>query len=186
MLDLEGLANHRGSVLGLVPGRPQPSQRRFETLLWDALRRLDPARPVWIESESRKVGELRVPEQLIDRMRASPCVRVELSVAARVRLLMEDYDFFVEDVPAFCLRLDALRALRGNEVINEWQTAARSGHIKGVVEQLLTTHYDPVYMQSMQRNYSDFANAALLEPANADHAMLAEVARSLMVSAEGG
>jgi len=186
VLDLEGLANHRGSVLGLVPGHPQPSQKRFETLLWDALRRLDPARAVWIESESRKVGELRVPEHLIERMRASPCVRVELSVAARVRLLMEDYDFFVKDVPAFCLRLDALRALRGNEVINEWQSAARSGHIEGVVEQLLITHYDPVYMQSMQRNYADFANATLLEPANADHATLAEAARSLRVSAEGG
>lgn len=180
VLDLEGLANHRGSVLGLVPGQPQPTQKRFETLLWDALRHLDATRPVWVESESRKVGELRVPEQLIDRMRASPCVRVELSVAARVQLLMEDYDFFVNDVPAFCERLDALRALRGNEVINTWQAEASSGRISEVVEALLTQHYDPVYLQSMQRNYADFANAPVVAPADGDHATLAGVARSLI------
>ena len=186
VLDLEGIANHRGSVLGLVPGQPQPTQKRFDSVLWDTLRHLDPEQPVWVESESRKVGELRVPEQLIHHMRASPCVRLELSVAARVRLLMEDYDFFVNDVPAFCERLNALRALRGNEVINEWQAAAHSGLIEGVVEQLLTTHYDPVYLQSMQRNFADFPNATLVEPGNGDHATLQEVARSLLASAEGG
>ncbi len=186
VLDLEGIANHRGSVLGLVPGQPQPTQKRFDSVLWDTLRRFDTAQPVWVESESRKVGELRVPEQLIHHMRASPCVRLELSVAARVRLLMEDYDFFVNDVPAFCERLNALRSLRGNEVINDWQAAASSGHIEGVVEQLLTTHYDPVYLQSMQRNFADFPNAALVEPADGDHATLQEVARSLLVSAEAG
>ena len=61
VLDLEALAEHRGSVLGLVPGRPQPSQKQFESRVWDTLRRLDPGRVVWVESESRKVGELRVP-----------------------------------------------------------------------------------------------------------------------------
>ncbi len=181
VLDLEGIANHRGSVLGLVPGQPQPTQKRFDSMLWDTLRRFDASQPVWVESESRKVGELRVPEQLIEHMRASPCVHVELSVAARVRLLMEDYDFFVNDVPAFCERLNALRALRGNEVINEWQTAASAGHIERVVEQLLTTHYDPVYLQSMQRNFAGFQNATRVEPADGDHATLQGVARSLLV-----
>jgi len=117
VLDLETLANHRGSVLGLVPGSPQPGQKQFESRVWDALRHFDPAREVWVESESKKVGELRVPEALIVRMRSAPCVRIELPLDERVKLLMEDYDFFVRDVPAFCERLDALRALRGNEVI---------------------------------------------------------------------
>ena len=109
MLDLEALANHRGSVLGLVPGQPQPSQKAFDTRVWDALRRLDPARPVFVESESKKVGDLRVPEALIERMRAAPCVWLELPLDARVALLIEEYDFFVRDIDAFCARLDALR-----------------------------------------------------------------------------
>jgi tRNA 2-selenouridine synthase len=180
VLDLEALANHRGSVLGLVPGSPQPTQKHFDSCLWDAMRRFDASQPVWAESESRKVGELRVPERLIERMRAAPCVHLELPVDARVALLMQDYDFFVHDVPTFCERLDALRALRGNEVIDLWQTSARAGHIETVVRELLLTHYDPVYLQSMQRNYAGFSAARLVAPANGDAGTLAGVARQLL------
>jgi tRNA 2-selenouridine synthase len=154
VLDLEALASHRGSVLGLVPGRPQPGQKQFESRLWDALRRFDPARPVIVESESKKVGDLRVPERLIERMRASPCIQLELPLEARVQLLMEDYDFFVHDTAAFCERLDALLTLRGHEVVNAWQQAARGGHLREVVRDLLVSHYDPIYRQSMKRNFA--------------------------------
>ena len=180
VLDLEALANHRGSVLGLVPGSPQPSQKQFDTQVWNALRQFDASRTVWIESESKKVGELRVPQPLIERMRASPCVRLELPVQARVDLLMQDYDFFVQDVPAFCERLDALRALRGNDVVNAWQEAAKSGHIESVVRELLVDHYDPVYLTSMQRNFADFDNALLVEPLNGDTDTLRAVAAGLL------
>ena len=179
VLDLEALANHRGSVLGLVPGSPQPGQKQFESRVWNALRQFDPARTVWIESESKKVGELRVPQALVERMRASPCVQLELPIEARVALLMQDYHFFVEDVAAFCERLDALRALRGNEVVNGWQDAARSGRIEGVVRDLLVAHYDPIYLQSMQRNFSGFSQATMLQAPDGDPATLAAVAQSL-------
>jgi len=161
VLDLELLANHRGSVLGLVPGSPQPGQKQFESHVWDALRRFDPARPVIVESESKKVGDLRVPEKLIERMRASPCIRLDLSLEGRVQLLIEDYDFFVRDTDTFCARLDALRVLRGNEVVNGWQEAARAGRTREVVRDLLVSHYDPVYLQSMKRNFAGFAQPLL-------------------------
>ena len=154
VLDLEALANHRGSVLGLVPGSPQPGQKQFDSRVWDALRRFDPTRPVFVESESKKVGDLRVPQTLIERMRASPCLRLDLSLAGRVNLLLEDYDFFVTDTAAFCDRLDALRAQRGNEVVNAWQEAARTGRTPDVVRDLLVDHYDPIYEQSMKRNFA--------------------------------
>jgi len=154
VLDLEALANHRGSVLGLVPGSVQPTQKAFDTLVWHALRRLDPARAVFVESESKKIGELRVPDALIQRMRASPCLWLELPIDARVALLIDEYDFFVADVDAFCARLDALRTLRGNAVVDAWQESARSGRIAAVVRDLLDVHYDPIYLESMRRNFS--------------------------------
>lgn len=157
VLDLERLANHRGSVLGLVPGSPQPTQKRFETQLWDALRKLDAARPVIVESESKKVGDLRVPEALVERMRAAPCVVLELPIEARVELLMQDYDFFVRDTAAFCERLDALRVLRGNEVVKGWQERARAGQTREVVRELLEQHYDPIYRRSMQNHFAGLA-----------------------------
>ena len=106
-LDLEGLARHRGSVLGSVPGEPQPSQKRFDTLLWQALRGFDPARPVFVEGESRKIGALRVPEALIQQLReGGQCVRIELSEAARLQLLLQEYAHFADDVEGFCRLLD--------------------------------------------------------------------------------
>src|SRR5689334_14954600 len=95
VLDLEVLAAHRGSVLGDLPDEPQPSQKHFETKLWTALSQFDPARPVFVESESKKVGDLRVPEALIERMRGSKCFRLEADVPTRVALLREDYAHFV-------------------------------------------------------------------------------------------
>ena len=157
VLDLEALANHRGSVLGLVPGSPQPGQKQFDSRLWDSLRGFDPARPVYVESESKKVGDLRVPERLIEHMRAAPCIRLDLSLQARVALLMQDYHFFVKDTAAFCERLDALRVLRGNEVVKGWQEAARAGRTEEVVRELLVLHYDPIYLQSIERNFAGHA-----------------------------
>ena len=154
VLDLEALANHRGSVLGLVPGSPQPGQKQFESRVWDALRHFDPAQPVYIESESKKVGDLRVPLALVEQMRASPCLRLELTLQARVALLLQDYGHFVTDTAAFCERLDALRATRGHEVVNTWQAAAHAGRTPDVVRELLVQHYDPIYEQSMNRNFS--------------------------------
>ena len=161
VLDLERLANHRGSVLGLVPGSPQPTQKAFDSALWNALRQLDPARPVFIESESKKVGDLRIAEALVVRMRAAPCVWLELGLDERVQLLMADYHFFVTDTAAFTARLDALRILRGHEVVNGWQEKARAGRSEEVVRELLVLHYDPVYHQSMRRNFADIASSGV-------------------------
>ncbi len=176
VLDLEALANHRGSVLGLVPGTSQPSQKEFDSRVWDVLRRLDPSRPVFVESESKKVGDLRVPEALIRQMRASRCLWLELPLAQRVALLIEDYDFFVRDTDAFCARLDALRVLRGKEVVEGWQEAARAGRTAEVVRALLALHYDPIYLESMRRNFAGVATPAATLRWDGSEASLREAA----------
>jgi tRNA 2-selenouridine synthase len=170
VLDLEALASHRSSVLGAVPGCPQPSQKRFETLLWDRLRSFDPARPVYVESESRKVGNLAVPQALINAMRASPCIDLQLPEDERVGLLMEDYADFARDAELFCERLALLTELRGKAVVKAWQEAARAGRTAEVVRDLLATHYDPGYAASMARNFNGYADALPL-PAADRHAL---------------
>ncbi len=162
VLDLEALANHRSSVLGSIPGQPQPSQKRFDTLVWDALRKFDETRPVYIESESKKVGNLAVPDSLITAMRASPCLRLELPEDERVKLLLEDYAFFVQNPEQFCQRLDALVALRGKAVVDQWKTQVHAGDFDTVVRELLTLHYDPGYLQSIERNFAQYSTAKLI------------------------
>ncbi len=179
VLDLEALANHRSSVLGLVPGQTQPTQKAFDTRIWATLQTFSPDRVVYIESESKKVGNVTVPESLISAMRQSPCMHLVLGEAERVKLLMQDYDFFVKDAAYFCERLEALTEARGKAVVHDWQTRVRAGDIAGVVQELLVLHYDPVYLQSMQRNFTHYPTARRLQPA--DHSMdaMQALARSL-------
>jgi tRNA 2-selenouridine synthase len=180
VLDLEGLASHRSSVLGTIPGQPQPTQKRFDTLVWDQLRRFDPARPVFVESESKKVGNLAVPDALIERMRASRCLRLELPDDERVALLLEDYDYFVQDQAAFCERLDALTQLRGRATVQDWQQQVAAGNIENVVRELLVKHYDPGYASSIERNFAGYAKARTIAPADRSAAAMADLAREIV------
>ena len=182
VLDLEALASHRSSVLGHIPGQPQPSQKRFDSLIWDALRGFDPARVVYVESESKKVGNVRVPDALIDAMRASPCIDLQLSDEQRVALLLEDYDFFVQDPVSFCSRLEALTELRGKELVSTWTTRVHEGRTPEVVLELLTRHYDPMYAQSIARNFRQFPQALPLVLRDRSPQALADAARSLIAA----
>ena len=162
VLDLEKLAAHRGSVLGHLPDAPQPTQKWFESQVWDRLRRFDPARPVFVESESKKVGNLRVPEAVMARMRASPCIALNLSPENRVRLLMEDYEHFCADPGALNAQLDHLVQLHGREKIEHWQAMASGGAMAELVGQLLAEHYDPAYLRSIDRNFVRYPQADVL------------------------
>lgn len=186
VLDLEELANHRSSVLGLVPGQVQPTQKRFDTVVWDKLRQFDAARPVYIESESKKVGNLAVPASLIEAMRASPCLRLELSDDERVRLLLEDYAFFVTDPQLFCERLDALVTLRGHDVVQRWQGQVRAGQVEPVVRELLLQHYDPGYAASIERNFRQYASAQPITPADRSAAAMETLAAAILAESNGG
>ncbi len=166
VLDLEALANHRSSVLGVIPGTPQPTQKAYDSLIWAALKSFDASRPVYIESESKKVGNVAIPEGLITAMRAAPCLQLDLNENERVELLLEDYDFFVKDIEFFCDRLGALTQARGKEVVTDWQTQARNGDVASVVRELLVDHYDPVYLQSMKRNFAQYPARTSIAPAN--------------------
>ena len=179
VLDLEALAAHRGSVLGELPGEPQPSQKSFETAIWTALAGYDPARPVFVESESKKVGNLRVPDALIERMRASSCVRLEAAPATRVALLLEDYAHFVARPEDLARRLDLLRDLHGAERIGQWQAQLARGEWQPLVHDLLESHYDPAYRKSLFRNYREAQAAPPLEVRDISPAGFAALARRL-------
>jgi tRNA 2-selenouridine synthase len=157
VLDLEALAAHRGSLLGALPDQPQPPQKSFESAIWSELSRFDPDRPVYLESESKKIGALRLPETLMTAMRASPCVRLEVPLAARVKLLTEDYAHFLQNPDDINSLLAHLIALRGNDVVSGWQTLASQHAWDELVTALLEQHYDPAYNNSLSTNYAPSA-----------------------------
>jgi tRNA 2-selenouridine synthase len=179
VLDLEQLAAHRGSVLGDLPSQPQPSQKAFESSIWNTLRRFDPARPVFVESESKKVGNLRVPAALMDTMRASDCISLTLSRANRVRLLMEDYEHFLASPASLNEQLQHLTTLHGREKIARWHAMSNAGEMAPLVEELLADHYDPAYLRSIDRNFIKFDQATPLELDDIDRAAFSAAALQL-------
>ena len=178
VLDLEGLAAHRGSVLGDLPGQPQPSQKHFETRLWRALHAFDPAKPVFAERESRRIGQLQLPDSVLDALRSSARpVLVELPVAERVRFLAEDYAFLMQDADLLCQRLQALTELRGKASVARWQAQARAGEWEALLNELLAQHYDPLYDHGLRDHGGDALQRLAL--ADAQPATLAAAARAL-------
>jgi len=179
VLDLEQLAAHRGSVLGGLPSQPQPTQKAFETGIWERLHRFDPALPVFVESESKKVGALRVPGVLMEQIRASRCIALQLSRAHRVQLLMEDYRHYTQDAGPLNEQLGYLASLHGNEKISNWQSLASEGRMAELVDALLAEHYDPAYTRSIERNFPRIADAQVLELPGIAPADLLAAARQL-------
>ena len=182
VLDLEAIARHRGSVLGDLPGDPQPSQKMFDSLVWDRLRRFDAARPVFVESESKKIGQLQLPEKLLERMRASPCVRLEVPVSCRVRFLIDEYRHLLESPPRLKDKLACLRALYGGEVLDGWMKQVDAGDWKALVTDLLVEHYDPAYRRSTFKNYVEAARAPALELTDLSPAGFERAAEQMPVS----
>jgi tRNA 2-selenouridine synthase len=182
VLDLEVLAAHRGSVLGELPENPQPTQKSFETALWTALSGYEPSRLVFVESESKKVGNLRVPEVLIERMRASACTRLEAGEDTRVALLLEDYAHFVKDPEALRAKLECLVPLHGNERIRAWTEQLRAGEWNALVQDLLRNHYDPAYRKSLFRNYKGAESAAAVNVTDITAPGFRALARSIIAA----
>jgi tRNA 2-selenouridine synthase len=179
-LDLEALAAHRGSVLGNRPDTGQPAQRLFESWLWDALRRLEPGRPVYVEAESKKIGRLRVPEPIITRIRAADCVRIEAEVDTRVALLLQQYAHYLGDVPSLAASLETLAPLHGHARIAAWLALAEAGRWQELVADLLERHYDPAYGRSTAERFAGYGQAPRLRVPGPDDAAFEALAAQLV------
>ena len=179
-LDLEALANHRGSVLGPIPNKPQPSQRHFETLLWSALKKLDPRQPVFVECESKKVGNVRVPEELMLTIRSGQCIVIDSTIQQRVALLRRDYPHWESDFNSFADRMQALEAALGKDKVQTLLQKSQVGLWNEVVETLLVDHYDPAYLKSIHRNFKDYETAQTVVLSGIDDASLQACARQII------
>lgn len=162
VLDLEALAHHRGSLLGSEPTGEQPSQKAFETRLWNCLRKFDCARPVYVESESKKIGNVQIPQALMDRMRASGCIELTPPIESRVEFLCQEYAHFFKQPEQLKEKLARLAPLVGNDFVNQCNRLIDAQHWHALVEHLLVGHYDPTYLRSMKKNYAQYHTAKIV------------------------
>jgi tRNA 2-selenouridine synthase len=146
-IDLEGLACHRGSLLGEMPGG-QPSQKGFETALAMALRELDPSRPVVVEAESSKIGRIALPSSVWATMLAAPRIVINATEAARATYLATAYREVIADPTVVAAKLDPLRRMRGHATVDRWIALSKEGALVDLSHALMVDHYDPAYAKS--------------------------------------
>ena len=166
-LDLEGMANHRGSLFGAMPGG-QPSQKAFESRLYDALQRLDPARPIVVEAESSRVGERTVPPGLWAAMGTARVITLSAPLAARARHIVETYVEIAADPERLDRALSRLPRHHARATVTEWRAMAARGEIEPLAAQLMEAHYDPAYARTADRRDRTALGTVALTTLDAD------------------
>jgi tRNA 2-selenouridine synthase len=160
IIDLEALAVHRGSVLGGMG--PQPSQKLFDSQLLAAFGQLDPARPVWLEAESNRIGDVYLPEALWKRMQVANGVELNVPFEERIRHLLREYAGSLTDAEEIKVKLSRFPSRYGHKQVAAWNHDIERGAWEAVVASLLTIHYDPAYSASLLRYYPHISGAATL------------------------
>ncbi len=182
VLDLEALAAHRGSLFGGLKAEAQPSQRMFESRLLHALDALDPARPVLVEAESSRIGQISLPPAIWSRMVEAPRIEIDAPAAARARHIVETYADITADLAAIEEALSRLPRHIGREQRDAWRALARAGDFLALSEQLIHVHYDPAYRRSGATRTGPVAARLTLD--DLDPAALSEAAARLVDAAE--
>lgn len=169
-LDLEALAAHRGSLLGAWPGMAQPTQKGFDTHLAARLRQLDPARPVFVEAESRKIGAVALPAALLAAMHQGACIAVTASGADRAAFLQQDYAQLFAHPDWFKSQLQRLVGLHSRDTIAAWHRMIDEGRRTDLARELIERHYDPTYARSSHAHFAQLAQALpwVFRPNDAD------------------
>lgn len=152
VLDLEGLANHQGSLLGEPEEGQNMSQKRFETRLWHALASFDPAKPVWTEAESAKIGQVYCPKALLEMLRVSVRIELEVPIEDRVAYLHSNYRGWEQRSEVLMGKLKWLNRRHGQAEIDVWQTLVDAGRWEEFVRRLLEVHYDPAYRSALEKH----------------------------------
>ncbi|NVO26217.1 tRNA 2-selenouridine(34) synthase MnmH [Donghicola sp. C2-DW-16] len=150
VIDLEGIYAHRGSLLGAV-SRPQPSQKMAEGDLAMQLAHLDPAKPVYVEAESSKIGNRLVPPSVWNAMCAAPRIRVNAGIPARAEYLTRAYADLIDDPEALIERMEPLRKLQSRDLVDHWIELAKVGAFSTLAAELMELHYDSRYEKSASR-----------------------------------
>ncbi|WP_294220105.1 tRNA 2-selenouridine(34) synthase MnmH [uncultured Shimia sp.] len=159
-LDLEAMAEHRGSLFGPM-SESQPSQKAFESRLAMGIAKLQPERPVYVEAESSKIGRLIIPPVLWQAMIAAPNLRLTAPLEARVKHLISAYPDMLSDGTKLATVLNMLTRYHGHEKVAQWKALANAQDFKPLAQALIETHYDPRYARISRAHAPDAEEIAL-------------------------
>ncbi len=150
-LDLEALAAHRGSVFGAWEDKPQPSQKLFESRIWQALRQMDAAQPILVEAESARIGRCEIPQQLWRAMRRARHLVVRADAHIRAQYLVRAYSDIIREHDNILAAIDRLAPFQSKAQLEAWRDMARANDFTALAGSLMRVHYDPLYDRARKR-----------------------------------
>lgn len=157
IINLEALANHYGSVFGSIKGK-QPSQKAFENELFDVIFKLKDEKFIFIEGESRKIGDLTIPKKLYEKMQNGIFVQINSNIQKRVGQILEDYQSLNDDF--FHQKMSYIKKYMSNEIYHKILQAYEDKNLNLVVELLLVKYYDKVYKKPDKIHFTFEVNEA--------------------------
>jgi len=178
VIDLEGLANHRGSLLGEEPDRPQPSQKYFESLLAQNISGFSSKKVTWVESESNKIGNIHCPEALWLKMKTAKMIEVTVDINVRVKFLLAQYPHMTASPELLKEKINLLHHLYGKKQIREWCAMIDESDWEDFVQSLLEKHYDPSYRRAI--NNKQRTEVAQYELTALNESSIAELVQKLV------
>ena len=152
VLDLEGLAVHRGSLLGKIENRIQPGQRLFESNLYSDILKFNCRKPIYVESESSRIGNVQIPRGIWQQIVTAPMVSIAVPLSARALYLMTEYSHLMADLSDLNRLVSAMKKRHGDARIEIWSDLIKAKDWQRLAEDLLHTHYDPAYDKSIGRH----------------------------------
>lgn len=176
VLDLEGLAHHKGSAFGAIGQPAQPTQEQFENNLAAVLAALPTAAPAWVEDESQQIGRLNIPPALFAQLRAAPRWVLEVPRPARVAKLAAEYG--AEDPAALAAAIARLQKRLGGLATQQALAAVAAGDFARMVE-LVLDYYDKTYTYGLAPRPGEPARTRVPVPACDAAANAAQLLRTL-------
>ncbi len=151
IIDLERLANHKGSSFGAIDEEPQPITEHFENLLHQEILELDINQPVWTENESRGIGKVYIPEGFWSQMQAAPLINITIPKENRLDILTQMY--VGKDPATLAPAFERIRKKLGGQNLNHALEALQTGDYRTAAD-IALTYYDKAYAFGLQKNQS--------------------------------
>ncbi|KMT20975.1 tRNA 2-selenouridine(34) synthase MnmH [Clostridium cylindrosporum] len=150
ILDLEGCANNRGSLFGDIGLGDENSQKYFESLVYNTLKKRK-GNIVFVEAESKRIGHVIIPDYIYSLMKSGNHININADLSSRVANIMEDYVH--NNVDELIEHIDKLSKYISSKNIEKYKKEILDGKYKGVIEELMLKYYDPLYENKIY-NYS--------------------------------
>ena len=151
VLNLERLASHKGSLLGDIPNKKQPSQKMFESKIFSSLNNLKNKNKIFIESESSKIGNLFLPQIVLNKIKTSQAIEINANLDERIKFLLNDYSKYIREENSFLELFKHAKNKVSSKTINNWLKLYKNKNWYKLAHYLIVDYYDPLYKHNLNK-----------------------------------